>query len=190
MKEFKLVPFVTCELGEAIDLQVEIDWSDDGSMLLIQFGFVGAIDRLKIPPVSDAPQRKTGLWETTCFECFLGSLGQENYWEINLSPSGDWNVFRLDGYRKNLREERAIETLPVLVKRQGDRMTIEVTLDVRKLGLCRDAIELSATSVLEEITGEEITGDISCDISYWAIAHTGAIADFHLRNSFVISGLG
>ena len=180
MKAFKLVPFVNCELEEAIELQVEIDWSNDGSML-VKFEITGAIDRLKIPPVSDAPQRKTELWETTCFEFFLGSLGQENYWEINLSPSGDWNVFQLDGYRKNLREEQAIETLPFGVKRQGDRMTIEVTLDIQKLGLCRDAIELSMTSVLEERTG---------DISYWAIAHTGAITDFHLRNSFVISGLG
>lgn len=181
MKEFKLVPFVDCELGEAIDLTVGIDWSVDESTVIAQFTVTGAIDRLNIPSISNAPQRITGLWETTCFEFFIGSLGQKNYWEINLSPSGDWNIFRLDQYRENLREEPMIQTLPFDIKRQGDRITIEATLDIQKLGLCRDAIELSATSVLEEITG---------DVSYWAVAHAGETADFHLRKSFVISGLG
>ena len=181
MKEYKLIPFLDDELEQAIDLRVETDWSVDESELMIQFVVVGAIDRLEIPPASDVPQRTTGLWETTCFECFLGSLAQENYWEMNLSPSGDWNVFRLDGYRENLREEPMIKTLPFSVTRCSDRMSIDVTFDIQKLGLCRDTIELSATSVLEEITG---------DISYWAVAHTGTTADFHLRKSFVISGLG
>ena len=181
MKEYKLIPFLDDELEQAIDLRVETGWSVDESELIIQFVVVGAINRLKIPPSSDAPQRITGLWEMTCFECFVGSLGQENYWEINLSPSGDWNVFRLDGYRENLREEPMIKALLFGVERRSDRMSIDVTLDIQKLGLCRDTIELSATSVLEEITG---------DISYWAVAHTGTTADFHLRKSFVISGFG
>ena len=181
MKEYKLIPFLDDELEQAIDLKVGIDWSFDASKLMIQFGVTGSLDRLKIPPASDVPQRTTGLWETTCFECFLGSLGQENYWEMNLSPSGDWNVFRLDGYRENLREEPMIKTLPFGVERRGDRMIVDVTLDIQKLGLCRDTIELLATSVMEEVTG---------DISYWAVAYTGTTADFHLRKSFVISGLG
>ena len=181
MKEFELIPFESCELGKVIDLRVGIGWEEDGSIMTIQFRVIGAIDRLKIPLVSDMPQRLTGLWETTCFECFFGAVGQEQYWEINLSPSGDWNVFQLDGYREPLRAEQAIETLPFWVKRDGDRITIEMTLDIQKLGLCRDTIELSVTSVLQETTG---------DISYWAFAHTGVEPDFHLRNSFVISGLG
>ena len=74
-----------------------------------------------------------------------------------------------------------IKTLPFSVTRCSDRMIVEVTLDIQKLGLCRDTIELSVTSVLEEITG---------NISYWAVAHTGTTADFHLRKSFVISGFG
>ena len=181
MKEFELVPFESCELGEAIDVRAGIGWEGDGSILVVRFWVIGPIDRLKIPPISDAPQRLTGLWETTCFECFLGALGQEQYWEINLSPNGDWNVFQLDGYREPLRQEQAIETLPFWVERDGDRMTLEMRLDIQKLGLCRDAIELSVTSVLQETTG---------DISYWAVAHIGAEPDFHLRKSFVISGLG
>ena len=181
MKEYKLIPFLDDELEQAIDLKVGIDWSLNESKLIIQFVIIGPIDRLKIPPVSDTPQRRVGLWEMTCFECFVGSLGQKNYWEINLSPSGDWNVFRLDGYRENLREEPMIKALPFGVERRGDRMIVDVTLDIQKLGLCRDTIELSATSVMEEVTG---------DISYWAVAYTGTTADFHLRKSFVISGLG
>ena len=181
MKKFKLVPFLDNGLGASIDFRVEIDWGFDASELMVQFVVTGAIDQLQIPSVSDTPRRRIGLWETTCVEFFLGSTGQENYWEVNLSPSGDWNVFRLDRYRENLREEPVMERLPFRVERKDDRMTIDVLLDIQTLGLCRDTIELSVTSVLEELTG---------DISYWAVAHAGETADFHLRKSFVISGLG
>ena len=181
MKEFRLIPFLDDELGAAIDFRVEIDWGFDASELIVQFVLTGAIDQLKIPSISDTPQRRVGLWETTCFELFLGSTGQENYWEINLSSSRDWNVFRLDRYRENLREEPKIERLPFRVERQGDRLTLDVPLDIQTLGLCRDTIELSVTGVLEETTG---------NISYWAVVHAGKTADFHLRKSFVISGLG
>ena len=181
MKEFRLVPFSTSSLDEAIDVRTMIRWDDPISVLVIEFLVTGWIGSgLKIPPISDVAQRRVGLWETTCFECFLGASGQERYWEINLSPSGDWNIFRLDRYRENLREESIIETLPCWVETCGDRLIVGATLDIQKLGLCRDSIELSVTSVLEDTMG---------NIRYWAVAHAGAEADFHLRESFVISGL-
>ncbi len=175
MKEFSLIAFSDVALDIAIDFQVMIDAADQP--LAIQFVVTGELDRLQLPPVSQSPKRITGLWETTCFEFFFGVPQQDNYWEVNLSPSGDWNVFRLDRYRENLQEEQAIVALPLTVKREGDRLTLALTFDLQVLGLEWGAIELSATSVIQESTGE---------ISYWAVNHAGLEADFHLRDSFVI----
>jgi hypothetical protein len=175
MKGFSLVPFSDVAIDMAINLQVMLDCV--GHHFDIQFVVAGEIDRLQLSPITQFPQRITGLWETTCFEFFFGVPRQEKYWEVNLSPSGDWNVFRLDRYRENLQEEQAIAALPFTVKVERDRLTLALTFDLQGLGLECGAIELSATSVIQEKTGE---------ISYWAVKHAGLEADFHLRDSFVI----
>jgi hypothetical protein len=174
MKGFSLVPFSDVAIDMAIEFNCDRS-SDD--QLNLQFGLLGMVDRIQIPGQNPSPQRMTGLWETTCFEVFFRVPQQEKYWEVNLSPSGDWNVFRLDRYRENLQEEQAIEALPFTVKRECDRLTLALTFDLQRLGLACGAIELSATSVIQEKTGE---------ISYWAVKHAGLEADFHLRDSFVI----
>ena len=177
MEKVRLVPFLDCALGQAIELQVFVDRNRDRDLVL-QFGMTGAIDRLELAPISDSPTRLDRLWETTCFEFFFGVPGQKTYWEVNLSPSGHWNVFRLDGYRGNLREEPAIAALPFCVQRESDRLTLDLTFDLQALALSQAAIELSVTSVMQEKTGE---------ISYWALTHSGDEADFHRRDSFILS---
>ena len=63
----------------------------------------------------DGPQRRDGLWQHTCFEAFFGVLGSDDYWEFNLAPSGDWNVYRFAGYRAGQTPETAYGPLPLTV---------------------------------------------------------------------------
>lgn len=46
-------------------------------------------------------RRKDYLWEDTCFECFISHHYQKNapYIEINISPTGAFNLYYFDGYR-------------------------------------------------------------------------------------------
>jgi hypothetical protein len=170
-----LVPFGNP--GVTIAWEVLIDRTEN----CIDIRFVALCDHperirsaAKIPSV----QRTIGLWETTCFELFFGVPGEERYWEVNLSPSGEWNLFRFDRYRKNLQEEPAVTLLPSDFFRGADRLRLDVTLDLQGLNLQHQPIELSATSVIQETTGE---------LSYWAIHHAGPEPDFHLRDSFVVA---
>ncbi|NJM95457.1 MAG: hypothetical protein HC792_04035 [Acaryochloridaceae cyanobacterium CSU_5_19] len=45
----------------------------------------------------------------------MGLADSEAYWEVNLSPRGDWNIYHLQGYRQGLQAEMAIKTLPLVV---------------------------------------------------------------------------
>lgn len=38
------------------------------------------------------------LWEKTCLECFF-DFGQEGYFELNFTPTGEYNLYRFDSYR-------------------------------------------------------------------------------------------
>lgn len=48
--------------------------------------------------------RKNDLWKKDVFEVFLHLQGLPGYYEINVSPVGDWNIYHLERYRAKLQE--------------------------------------------------------------------------------------
>ena len=136
---------------------------------------MGRIEALLLPEISQQTERRDGLWQHTCFEAFLAPVDAPTYWELNLAPSGDWNLYRFDGYRQGQRPEsepnnRKLTRLDGPLLRQ---LTWELPLpaDLAAAG----ALELAITAVLEDAQG----------CSYWALSHTGNEPDFHRRDSFV-----
>ena len=60
---------------------------------------------LVIPPTkpADLRQRCDRLWEHTCLEVFFGGPDSGAYGELNMSHSGDWNVYGFTAYRDGMR---------------------------------------------------------------------------------------
>jgi hypothetical protein len=170
MQSFELLPF-----GEAVApvaLTVEIDRV--GSCLKLRYCMAGDLATVLIPE-GNVGERCDRLWEHTCFEFFFGIPGEQRYWEVNLSPSGDWNCYGLTDYREGLVAEEKVRGVPFSVLRAEQVLQLEVVFDLE--GLVTGAVELSVTAVVERFDGV---------VGYWAIAHTGPEADFHRRDSFVV----
>jgi len=147
----------------------------DGDRLSLHYRLEDPEGLVLVPPAIAAPRRRYDLWTTTCFEFFLAEPGAEPYWEGNLAPSGDWNLFRLCGYRQGLTPEPDINALPFVVERAGGGFDLMVNLDLGALPLAGRPLELAVTAVVELRDGE---------ILYWALAHPGEQADFHWREGF------
>ena len=144
----------------------------------------GDLNALVLPEPSQSRRRCDGLWQTTCLEAFWGFAGQDAYWELNLAPSGDWNLYRLSHYRGPL-VPVALAAAPALqLRRTAGELEVAVELDLGEVaggdepGVAGLPLEVSLTAVIEQV-GQ--------GVSYWALAHTGAEPDFHRRDSF---GLG
>jgi hypothetical protein len=170
MQSFELLPF-----GEAVApvvLTVEIDRV--GSCLKLRYCMTGDLSAVLIPE-GKVGERCDRLWEHTCFEFFFGIPGEKRYWEVNLSPSGDWNCYGLTDYREGLIAEEKVRGVPFSVMRAEQKLQLEVAFDLR--GLVPGAVELSVTAVVEGVDGR---------LGYWAVAHCGQEADFHRRDSFVV----
>ena len=174
MSNFRLIPFASDALP-TIEIVGNIDRGDN--ILSIEYQLLGDLDSVAIASPAVAPSRKFALWEATCFELFLGVLGDRNYWEFNLSPSGDWNVFRLDDYRQGLRDEIAFTTLPFDVDRSANSLILKLEFDLSKIISIDRQLEVSVTTVIRSSQDQ---------LSYWALTHIGEEADFHSRDSFVI----
>jgi hypothetical protein len=190
MKEtFSLTPFSSSEL----DLKITGTIERRDRHLAVRYDLVGNLSEVVLPlevgeerSAADFPKRKHELWKTTCFEFFLGVKHSDRYWEFNLSPAGHWNVYRFEGYRYGMEEETALTTLPFKVEHQPEMLSLALDCDLssidalpfsNQMAPSDRALEVAITAVIESKSGE---------ITYWALTHPGAEADFHRRDSFII----
>lgn len=172
---FELLPFSA--VGALSDLKIRGFVGRDRNLLKIRYSLMGPLETVVIPQPVDQPSRKNGLWEETCFEFFLGVQDTSNYWEFNLSPAGHWNVYRFDRYRQGMQEEAAIASLPFSVKETVDSLLLVLELNLDGLVPIDRRLEVAISTVIK-------TKDAA--VSYWALTHPGAQADFHRRDSFTI----
>lgn len=135
----------------------------------------GNLSKVSIPAAAEAPRRRDRLWEETCLELFLGTADSGEYWEFNLSPSGDWNVYRFTRYREGMREESAIASLPFDVRIGPDALEHSMELDLGKIIPAGETIEAGVAVVVKTVKEGS---------NYWALVHPGPRPDFHRRENF------
>ncbi|MFN0315884.1 MAG: DOMON-like domain-containing protein [Burkholderiales bacterium] len=123
--------------------------------------------------------RTDKLWLHTCFEVFIKSPGEENYYEFNFSPSTRWAMYRFDRYREGMPPEN-FDQPPRIALSQSERvLALECSAG---LAQCRDLAraaeyQLAVCAVIEDHDGY---------LSYWALAHPPGKPDFHHRDGFVL----
>ena len=148
--------------------------SDRPAQLQVTFRLSpNGLSGLHLPLPGSAPRRRDGLWNHTCLECFFASPGHSPYWEVNLSPSGDWNIYRLESYRKGL--QTADEYTQVSFKSQsGDTTGLQVTFSMPLPAALQGMgpLEWNVTAVIQASDGS---------LSYWAPRHGHGAPDFHDR---------
>ena len=133
---------------------------------------------MSIPAAADAPRRQDRLWEETCLELFLGTADSGEYWELNLSPSGHWNVYRFTSYRKGMMEEPAVASLPFEVRRDPEALILAAEIGVRKIVPAGEDLAATVAAVIKTIDGGR---------SHWAPVHPASSPDFHPRDGFALT---
>ncbi|GAP97342.1 DOMON-like domain-containing protein [Leptolyngbya sp. NIES-2104] len=172
MIKFFLSPFNTVCDSAILNLSGSVDRIDN--RLMLKFDLFDRLSQVLIP-VAKSPSRQDNLWQTTCFEFFIGVQNSSEYWEFNLSPSSDWNVYHFENYRAGMQEEKVFLSLPFEIETRSHHTFLSIDLDLNLLNL-NQPIDLGITAVIE--TNQQI--------SYWALKHCGKEADFHIRESFAI----
>ncbi|MBD2097755.1 DOMON-like domain-containing protein [Trichocoleus sp. FACHB-591] len=173
---FSLQPFPNT--NSLTNLQIAGTVTRQAQTLYIRYVLSGDLSKIAIAAPSGMPTRKHELWQETCFEFFLGLRDSDRYWEFNLSPSGDWNVYRFDSYRQGMQEETAFTVLPFEVEAQPEAHTLSLELNLAAIAPDEQPLDVAITAVVK-------TKDSK--VTYWALAHTGSEADFHRRDSFVLN---
>ena len=137
---------------------------------------LGPLADLSTPEPAGMPSRRDRLWEETCFELFLRPKNSNQYWEINLSPAGHWNVYRFGSYRQGMQEEAAFTILPFSVTIEQNALRLSLELELNKINLADQDLRIAVSAVIKPSHGS---------ITYWALAHPGPQPDFHHSDSFI-----
>lgn len=175
-QSFTLIPFPAPAIPEII---ITGQISCRGNVLALRYLLTGKTEDIFLPPPEEHPSRKDDLWKMTCFEFFLAVKGQSQYWEFNMSPSGDWNVYRMDAYRRaGFREETSIQQLQLESQREHGLFRLNVTADLSHIIMHDELAEIGVTAIIQTKDGNE---------TYWALIHPAPQADFHLRESFILA---
>lgn len=137
----------------------------------IWFG-IGAPAEEFVISQSEAPGRRDGLWETTCFEIFLREEEAQAYREWNFAPSGDWAAYDFSDQREGMTPAEIGAPPYIRLEDNLTWWTLGATIAV-------DADrqwEFGLSAVLEESDGTK---------SYWALTHPSDKPDFHHPDCFV-----
>lgn len=175
MQIFSLIPYSADNLPQ-VQITGEIERMEN--RLSVHYAVTGKINSILILTSSTFPSRRHDLWKATCFEFFLAVKDQPVYWEFNLSPSGDWNAYAMDAYRRiGFREETRIEAIQFKVENEAGGFGLRAEVDLNPLFGEEQILEAGITAVIQTRDRNE---------SYWALVHPGSQADFHLRESFTV----
>jgi hypothetical protein len=145
--------------------------------LSVRYEVRGDLSKVSIPAAEAEPRRKDRLWEETCLELFLGTKDSDRYWEFNLSPAGNWNVYRFDRYREGMREESAIPSLPFDVRRDPEALLLTAETGIGKIVPADRNLAAAIAAVIGTTEGGK---------SHWALAHPSSRPDFHRRDGFAL----
>jgi hypothetical protein len=151
----------------------------EGSLIQIEYRIGGErAGEVVLPGPAEAPARKDDLWRSTCFEAFFAEAIHPWYWEANLSPSLDWQLYHFRTYREGGKPEGRVKLI------RGERLPensagigYSMVLDASGLFGAKASVDVGITAVIETRDGKQ---------SFWALAHAGSKPDFHLRKSFVL----
>jgi len=167
----QLAPHPGCVDPPRVGIDVTVARAPSGRLRLA-YRLAGDTRRLSIPPPAE-PRRADGLWQHSCFECFLRIGAGPRYLEFNFSPSGAWAAYGFSGYRAGM-EPSDDDQVPPAVWRVGEGL---VALDVELPVDLPPGSALAIAAVVERDDGA---------LSHWALHHASGAADLHHPSAFVV----
>ncbi|KAA8731141.1 DOMON-like domain-containing protein [Acinetobacter qingfengensis] len=119
------------------------------------------------------------LWEHTCFEIFIGFAQQDQYREINLSPTLAWQAYQFEEYRYPEQIPPLTATDIELVDLQRTNFGLTATLDLSQL-LNHDQIKLQ-----DLYFGLSAVINTAQQQHFFAMQHSSPQPDFHNKRDWL-----
>ena len=150
-----------------------------GNILAAEYIVRGPLQNIRgLSHHAELGSRSDNLWKTTCFEWFLKPIPGEAYWEANFTSAGDWNLYHLDGYRKDLRPELRVSSLDLIAEKFPTEWRLKTRIDFSALAFPAGMnFQAHLSAVIETVDDQK---------NYWSLRHTQKKPDFHHPDHFIL----
>lgn len=170
MKNFKLISY---EDNNSVGIKGAVRRT--GSTLSVWYQLCDVENRVKFTEF--APTRQDNLWQHTCFELFCGKRGSPEYWEMNITPSGAWNIYAFSSERSEMRQEEKIDNVRSSVYKSSDSVILHCNVDIERILPKHSVVEVGVSCVV---------AFTDCQKGHWALTHNKGVPDFHDRSAFLL----
>jgi hypothetical protein len=114
-------------------------------------------------------ERGKELWKKTCFECFFFDESSEQYFELNVSLDGKYDLMSFEKYRKQISVENPIQVTNLSIKKDQDFVKVSFVLITN---FTRP--HFIAPTVILDGQKEQF---------FFALKHNNTKPDFHLKTN-------
>jgi hypothetical protein len=159
---------------DVLSVMASADLSSDG-VLRLHYHVDGFRQALVWDPAI-RPFRTDGLWQNTCFEAFLRRGDDEEYIELNFSPSKCWAAYRFDDYRDGMRDLDVGNAPAIECNNAADHIALTAQINVPTDWAGHD-LSIALCAVVRETSNA---------VSYWALTHPENKPDFHDQACFTL----
>ncbi len=161
------------------DLRARAIWAQP-FVLHLDFVLKADLREIILPKKFEGEERVDNLWEHTCFEAFIALENSPQYLEVNLAPSGQWNIYEFKSYRASRLEAEQVTCKP-LVLRAKTNFNMQTKIDLSAVSWIKNSkkdvdVQLGLTGVIE------LKNKLK---SYCALTHKSEKPDFHRKESFI-----
>ncbi|MFT5211248.1 MAG: hypothetical protein ACI9CE_002987 [Flavobacterium sp.] len=188
MTKFNLVPFAPNLIANSLSGDIFSVFNTQKKLLEISITFVlqGSMKNIVWPTnqYNHQPGRKHDLWLSTCFECFLSFHGQSNYFELNFSPSGDWQTYEFSRYRHERQDAINLILSNSVIEHKADQTCVSVELEYGDPNfvtnqLLKKHLHIGISVILKDLHGQ---------FHYFALKHNSDTqADFHDPKTHILN---
>jgi hypothetical protein len=155
------------------NINIDSSFELTSNKLSITFNIIGKLDKYIFPKKLKL-KRADELWKATCFELFLAN-DDEVYYELNFSPSLEWNFYVLDTYRTEPKELEFKEEPHIGFSHKNNEFNIVFELEANAINFKNFKYYNLATILLSKERRR----------TFWSVKHLNTQPDFHAKNSFL-----
>ncbi len=162
------------------DLRARAIWTAP-FVLHLDFMLKSDLREIILPEPIENPGRADNLWEHTCFEGFISLENSPEYLEVNLSSSGQWNIYEFKNYRTSRVEAENVTCKTTILKAKTN-FNIQTEIVLSNVNWIKSSkknidLQLGLTAVIE------LKDKVK---SYCALTHKSDKPDFHKKESFIL----
>ena len=145
------------------------------NQLMLDYQILGDLSHYHFPQKTKQ-ERADELWKETTFELFIAPLNSDEYWEINISPSTQWNMYHFTSYKEGMKASNIISLPSIKTYEYQNEYRLSFKSIIPKEYFDR-VFSINLCVILLDQKGER---------HFYSIERRKRLPDFHDRDTFFL----